>query len=456
MVLKNLHIYMNMESKNNIREFATKSSGFQNVNYGDNIVGNSKPSVDSSRINQALLKDVSDAAKKAGVDVTITTAVSGHHGDSQKATRHDEGNAIDIAIVNGKGFSSKKSAIKNGNYDAIQSFVEALVSMGYTKNSESGNDKAVLTFGFPGHDNHVHVSRKSGSNKNDTNVVVNKPKSVGPVGLTQNFYKGEAKSNIDMIIGKMKNMGITNPMVQAAILATIGKESGFIPQNEVPYTNTDNSTIRKIFSSTKGLSDRKLDRLKKDPEDFFNYVYGPEGAGPGLGNTQRGDGYKYRGRGFNQITGRSNYKKYGFESNPDDLNNPDGAADAMLKFLAKEGSSLNDRFKSADEALEFFVTRNAGGTPTERGENKAREVLAKFQIGSEPGGDLASTTTSTPDKKEEKKKSILDLFGLGGLDAMIDLVKGDEKSFASSYGDIQKESVNEEVHRIKDIMKKIL
>jgi predicted chitinase len=292
------------------------------------------------------------------------------------------------------------------------------------------------------------------SSKNEIPSVV---KPAVAAGLTQTFYKGEAKSNIDMIIGKMKNMGITNPMVQVAILATIGKESGFIPQNEVPYTNTDNSTIRKIFSSTKGLSDRKLDRLKKDPEDFFNYVYGPEGAGPGLGNTQRGDGYKYRGRGFNQITGRSNYKKYGYESNPDDLNDPDGAADAMLKFLAKEGSSLNDRFKSADEALEFFVTRNAGGTPTERGESKAREVLAKFNVGSEPGGDLTTTSsTSTPDNKEGKKKSILDLLGLGGLDAMIDLVKGDEKSFASSYGKVQKESVNEEVHRIKDIMKKIL
>lgn len=305
-----------------------------------------------------------------------------------------------------------------------------------------------------GHYDHIHVGvkRVGGSSSQDQQPTPVKPTVAA--GLTQTFYKGEAKSNIDMIIGKMKNMGITNPMVQAGILATIGKESGFIPQNEVPYTNTDNSTIRKIFSSTKGLSDRKLDRLKKDPEDFFNYVYGPEGAGPGLGNTQRGDGYKYRGRGFNQITGRSNYRKYGFESNPDDLNNPDGAADAMLKFLAKEGSSLNDRFKSADEALEFFVTRNAGGTPTERGESKAREVLSKFKIGTDSGSDITTDTDSV--KPDGKKKSIFSLFGLGDLDSMIDFVKGDEKAFEKSFKGVQKESVNEEVHRIKDIMKKIL
>ena len=305
----------------------------------------------------------------------------------------------------------------------------------------------------PNHYDHIHVGvKKIGGSSSSSSQTPTPVSSDVDAGLAQTFYKGKAKSNIDMIIGKLKNMGITNPMVQAGILATIGKESGFIPQNEVPYTTTDNSIIRKNFSSTRSLSDKKLNKLKSNSEDFFNYVYGPQGAGPGLGNTQRGDGYKYRGRGFNQITGRSNYRKYGYESNPDDLNNPEGAADAAIKFLAKEGPSLNDRFKSADEALEFFVTRNAGGTPTERGERKAREVLSKFKIGS----DSVSDTTSNTDTPEDKKKSILSLFGLDGIDSLIDFVKGDEKAFEKSFKGLQKESINEEVHRIKDIMKKIL
>lgn len=133
------------------------SSGLPNVKFGDNIVGNATPSKD--KINPDLLKDVSDAANKADVEVTITTAVTGH----KKGTRHETGNAIDIAIVDGKGFSGgEQQAKKLGIYDSIQKFVDALVSMGYKKNSEKGNDKAVLTFGFPGHDNHIHVSRKSG------------------------------------------------------------------------------------------------------------------------------------------------------------------------------------------------------------------------------------------------------------------------------------------------------
>lgn len=136
---------------------STISSGFANVMFGDNIVGSSTPSKD--KINQDLLRDVSDAAKKADVEVTITTAVTGH----KKGTRHETGNAIDIAIVNGKGFSSESDAKSKKIHGAIEDFVDALVSMGYKKNTEKGHEKAVLTFGFKGHDNHIHVSRKTKS-----------------------------------------------------------------------------------------------------------------------------------------------------------------------------------------------------------------------------------------------------------------------------------------------------
>jgi hypothetical protein len=127
---------------------------YDNVDFKDNVVGNSTPSKDT--INLALLKDVQTAAKNAGLKVDITTAVSGH----RPSQRHDSGNAVDIERINGK-------AVSRSNRADADKLVDALVSMGYIKNVESDNDKAVLTFGFEGHDNHVHVSNKGTSSSSD-------------------------------------------------------------------------------------------------------------------------------------------------------------------------------------------------------------------------------------------------------------------------------------------------
>lgn len=61
-------------------------------------------------------------------------------------------------------------------------------------------------------------------------------------------------------------------------------------------------------------------------KDYFNKRYGPSTAvGKKLGNTKPGDGARYAGRGYVQLTGRANYRKFGLEDTPDDAMNPDTA-----------------------------------------------------------------------------------------------------------------------------------
>lgn len=50
------------------------------------------------------------------------------------------------------------------------------------------------------------------------------------------------------------------------------------------------------------------------------------------GNTARGDGYKYRGRGFVQITWKNNYRKLGDALGYDLLNNPDQALNPVVAY----------------------------------------------------------------------------------------------------------------------------
>lgn len=131
----------------------------------------------------------------------------------------------------------------------------------------------------------------------------------------------EQRKNVDYIIKRMNAEGITNPYVQAGILAVLSKESSFIPKSETSYANTSNDRIRKIFSRTKSLSDAQLTAIKKDPKKFFDLVYDGK-----IGN-KTGEGYKFRGRGLNQLTGRANYEKLNQYTNTDIVKNPDKVND---------------------------------------------------------------------------------------------------------------------------------
>ena len=139
------------ENKNMVFEVSDIYSnvGFENIGHGNPA---------SDNISTALLQDIQTAAKSAGVNVSVTTGISGHGAKTKSGntSRHPTGNAVDIAKINGK-------AVSLANRADADKLVAALVSMGYNKNAEGPNNpKAVLTFGFEGHDDHVHVSNTSG------------------------------------------------------------------------------------------------------------------------------------------------------------------------------------------------------------------------------------------------------------------------------------------------------
>ena len=122
----------------------------------------------------------------------------------------------------------------------------------------------------------------------------------------------------------MKDAGINNRFARWGIMAIIGKESGFEPVVEKCYNNTSAVRIKNLIFPTRlgGKTDAFVDQLKKDCKAFFNYVYGYQGND--LGNIPgTDDGYIFRGRGLNQLTGRGNYDHFGKKLGLDLVNNPE-------------------------------------------------------------------------------------------------------------------------------------
>lgn len=153
--------------------------------------------------------------------------------------------------------------------------------------------------------------------------------------------------NLDRIVKYMGDVGITNKYAQAAMLSVCTKESGLIPKSESSYRSTSSSRIRKIFGkNVSDLTDGQIDEIKKNDIDFFDKVYGinskreRQSDGSVYGNISSGDGYKYRGRGYNQITFKGTYRDLGEKIGVDLVSNPDllvgdVAAKALVNFFIK-------------------------------------------------------------------------------------------------------------------------
>lgn len=217
----------------------------------------------------------------------------------------------------------------------------------------------------------------------DTYLGNDGPIATGDVLLKGNF-DGVQRKNISLLIDEMKKIGINNPYTQIGILSVISKESNFRPKGEVSYATTSNSRIRTVFGSrVAGYSDSELNDLKKDPKQFFNVVYAKT-----VGNQGGDDGWTYRGRGFNQLTGIKNYEKYGrmigmgddLVKNPDLVNDPKIATKIALAFFTKgkPGSSFPN-FNNKEEAAGYFADINAGGHTSSHRKN-ALIASTKFDV----------------------------------------------------------------------------
>jgi predicted chitinase len=153
----------------------------------------------------------------------------------------------------------------------------------------------------------------------------------------------------------MKAHGIDTPEQRAAFLGQIAVESN---QLRAVKENLNYSAKRMTEVWPKRFkTEADAEPYAKNPEKLANKVYSGR---LGNGDAASGDGYKYRGRGLMQTTGRENYRKAGFEHNPEALENPSIAADSAGKFWKQNG--LNERSTKVLKRAEYDgITQTVNG-----------------------------------------------------------------------------------------------
>jgi predicted chitinase len=137
---------------------------------------------------------------------------------------------------------------------------------------------------------------------------------------TGGAYTGGSNAAKDQMIKAMDAGGITDPQSKAALMANVDHESGGFTKNE-ENLNYSAKRLREVFPKYY-KTDEEAQADAGNKEAIANKVYGGR-----MGNTEAGDGYKYRGRGAIQLTGKAQYEEMGKKLGVDLVNNPDLAMD---------------------------------------------------------------------------------------------------------------------------------
>jgi putative chitinase len=136
--------------------------------------------------------------------------------------------------------------------------------------------------------------------------------------------------NLPHVLDGLRKAGLTDkPMVLMALATIRAETEGFVPISE--FKSKFNTRVNPFDLYDKGTS-----------------------KGADLGNTQAGDGPRFKGRGFVQLTGRFNYKTIGGQlgidlvADPDKANDPATAGLILATFIKNKEAKIRAALTAND------------------------------------------------------------------------------------------------------------
>ena len=182
--------------------------------------------------------------------------------------------------------------------------------------------------------------------------------NAGPLKL-ENLKGHIPDAVISQIPDAAKKFNITNPLRLAHFLAQCGHESaGFKAIQENLNYSADG--LKKIFP--KYFPGNLAEGYARNPEKIASKVYGSR---MGNGDETTKEGFKFRGRGYIQLTGKDNYTKFAKFIGEDTVGNPDLVATkyplASAAFFFDSNKLWEICDKGADDATVTAVTKRVNG-----------------------------------------------------------------------------------------------
>jgi putative chitinase len=184
---------------------------------------------------------------------------------------------------------------------------------------------------------------------------------------------GDAAMHAAALEAARLNSTVDTPQRLSHFMGQIYVESAGFTRMEENLHYKDPARLVSLFRAVKDTSDAAA-LIAQGPQAIANRVYANR---LGNGNEASGDGWRYRGSGYVQLTGRDNYSKFGAKVNMDLVGNPDlvrqpsTAARVAFEYWDATGCS-----SLADLGDVEGITQKING-PAEAGLQDRREASAR-------------------------------------------------------------------------------